>query len=340
MAEALAPSAEAPPAVIFALAADQPDIAALVLEQSPLLVDADLVDSVGTGVASLQCAIARRQELPRAAAAAIAEVGSAEACLTLIENDSADIAPFSLDRIVERHGQLGAIRESMLTRDNLPPATRQAIVVRLSQTLADFVVARQWLEEGRAQRAVKEACEKATVALAATAPTNNVRALVTHLRHSGQLSAGLILRALLSGNLRLFEEALAELSPTCRPRASPGWCMTGAARRSSPSIKGPACRPPAYPAFRAALDALHEGGFVGEIGGATRLKRRMVERVLTRCEEEQDQRNRAAADCCCGASPPRRRATRRACSATSWWRRTARGGVRARSRGGLTLVRA
>ena len=285
MAEALAPSAEAPPAVIFALAADQPDIAALVLEQSPLLVDADLVDSVGAGVASLQCAIARRQELPRAAAAAIAEVGSAEACLTLIENDSADIAPFSLDRIVERHGHLGAIRESMLTRDNLPPATRQAIVVRLSQTLADFVVARQWLEEGRAQRAVKEACEKATVALAATAPTNNVRALVTHLRHSGQLSSGLILRALLSGNLRLFEEALAELADLPAARVAGlvhdrrGAAFLALYQRAGLPASG-------YAAFRAALDALHEGGFVGEIGGATRLKRRMVERVLTRCEEE------------------------------------------------------
>ena len=33
-----------------------------------------------------------------------------------------------------------------------------------------------------------------------------------HLRQSGQLTAGMILRALLSGNVVLFEEALAELS--------------------------------------------------------------------------------------------------------------------------------
>src|SRR6266849_7923433 len=49
MAEALAGSAEAPPAVVLALAADQPEIAALVLERSPLLIDTDLVDSVGSG---------------------------------------------------------------------------------------------------------------------------------------------------------------------------------------------------------------------------------------------------------------------------------------------------
>ena len=41
-----------------------------------------------------------------------------------------------------------------------------------------------------------------------------------------------------------------------------------------------------YPAFREAVEAMREGGFVGEPGGATRLKRRMVERVLTRCADE------------------------------------------------------
>src|SRR5947209_16390999 len=48
LAEALASSAEAPPAAILALAGDQPDVAAIVLERSPLLLDTDLVDMVAT----------------------------------------------------------------------------------------------------------------------------------------------------------------------------------------------------------------------------------------------------------------------------------------------------
>src|SRR5947209_15235359 len=46
LAQALASSEQAPPAVILALAADQPEVACCVLERSPLLVDADLVDAV------------------------------------------------------------------------------------------------------------------------------------------------------------------------------------------------------------------------------------------------------------------------------------------------------
>ena len=52
LADALAASPDAPPAIVFALAADQPHIAAPVLALSPLFVDADLVDAVATGSCS------------------------------------------------------------------------------------------------------------------------------------------------------------------------------------------------------------------------------------------------------------------------------------------------
>jgi uncharacterized protein (DUF2336 family) len=155
LARALAFSEFSPPAVILGLAADQPEVASWVLEHSPLLLDADLVDAVATGEAQAQAAIANRAKLPPAVSAAIAEVGTAESCLVLIENPSAAIAPFSLDRIVERFGHLAAIRESLLARADLPAPVRQALVAKLSETLAGFVAARQWLDEGRARRVAK-----------------------------------------------------------------------------------------------------------------------------------------------------------------------------------------
>src|SRR5262245_1251768 len=111
LADALGSSPQAPAAVMHALVNDQPHIAALVLERSPTLLDSDLVASIAVGDSALQTAIARRAYLPPSVAAAIAEVGSAEACLTLIENSGADIANFSIDRIVTRFGHLAAIRE-------------------------------------------------------------------------------------------------------------------------------------------------------------------------------------------------------------------------------------
>src|SRR6202451_3724082 len=77
LADALAASPEAPPSIVFALAADQAQIAAPVLALSPLLVDADLVDAVATGSPAVQEAVASRAALPRSGAAAIAGGGTA-----------------------------------------------------------------------------------------------------------------------------------------------------------------------------------------------------------------------------------------------------------------------
>jgi uncharacterized protein (DUF2336 family) len=281
LAEAFASSQAAPPAVVHGLAADQPFVAVPVVERSPLFVDADLVDMVATGHHEIVAAIARRPMLQRSVAAAIAEVGPAQACLELIENPDADIALFSIDRVVARYGHLAAIRESLLALDYLPVGTRQALVAKLSQTLADFVTARAWIAEDRALRIVTEACEKATVTLAAD--TSEVRPLVRHLRETGQLTAGLVLRALLCGNCTLFEEALAELSGMSLQRVY--GLVHGKGNAGFRALYNKAGLPAStYPAFREAIEAMHEDVLLGETGDPSRLKRRMVERVLTRCE--------------------------------------------------------
>jgi len=287
LAEVFASSQKAPRIVVHALAADQPDVALPILSHSPILLEDDLVDLIATGQADTQVAIAGRALLSRPLAAAIAEVGPAEACLALLENADAEIALFSIDRIVERFGHLAAIRENLVARDDLPMATRQALLSKLSQTLAGFVAARQWLGPEHAEFAAREACEKATVALAAETPYDEVAELMQHLRQSCQLTAGMILRALLSGNVVLFEEALAELSGLPLDRVT-SYIHDKNISGFRALYRKAGLPDAAYPAFREAIAAMRDGILVGEQGGVARLKRRMVERVLARCAGERD----------------------------------------------------
>src|SRR6202790_242901 len=284
-ADVLARGGEAPAAIIRALSLDQPSVAVPVLEHSPLLIDADLVDIVATGNCETQCAIARRINLPPSVCAAIAEVGTAEAALELIENAYAELAPFSWDRIVARHGHLAAIRESMLVLEDLPSATRLALVAKLSETLAQFVVARNWLSPERAGRIASEARDRSTVNIAARSRGEDMRGLVRHLRATGQLTAGLILRALLSGNLELFDHALSELSDMPQARVSALLHDRGGASLQA-LLERAGLPPSTFAAFRVALEVSHETGYVDTLGGAARLRRRMVERVLTHCETD------------------------------------------------------
>lgn len=283
MAEVFAHEADAPPAIVAALAADQASVALPILEHSPLLLDADLVDIVATGDNDTQCAVARRVDLPPSVCAAIAEVGSAAAALELIENPMAELAPFSLARIVARHGDLAAIRESLLTRDDLPETLRLALAEKLSGMLERFVTARDWLSPERARRVTGEAIERSVVNIAARTRGEEMAALIRHLREAGQLTAGLILRALLSGNFELFEAALTELSDLPPSRVAALVHDRGGAGLTALLAKA-GLPESTFAAFRAALEASHEIGFVGTVGGATRLRRRMVERVLTQCE--------------------------------------------------------
>ncbi len=304
LAEALAASPDAPRAVVQALASDHRDIAAVVLARSPLLIDAELVDFVATCDSALQATIATRAPLRRAVAAAIAEVGSAEACLVAIENPFADVAPSSIARIVDRFGHLGAIREALLARADLPLAARQSLVRQLSSALVNFVADRNWLARDRAEEAGREACEKATVAVAALRPDHDVRPLVRHLRASGQLTVGLILRALLSGNIAMFESALAELAglPLRRVRAlvhGDGSVLRAISDKAGlPASAHVAFReiltasreahhePPPYPPRQAGEGPSIYPRPLAREGreGVGRLKRHLVERALTRCE--------------------------------------------------------
>jgi uncharacterized protein (DUF2336 family) len=171
-------------------------------------------------------------------------------------------------------------RRRWCAAEDLPAATRQNLVTRLSQTLAGFIVDRAWLEEDRAQRIAREACEKATVTIAAGNPTTELRPLIRHLCASGQLTAGLVLRALLSGNIALFEEALAALSgmPLTRVSALVHDCIGSGLRPLFEKAQLPVSM---YAAFNAAIKAIRDG--LADANDA-RLQRRMVERVLAACE--------------------------------------------------------
>ena len=284
LADALASSIEAPHGVILGLARDQTDIAEIVAARSPVLNEGELIDLIAGAVERVQCAVASRTPLSSSLAAAIAEIGAAAACLTLIENPMAELTGPALNRIAERHGHLAAVREPLLLREDLAAETRQALVAKLSDTLARFVVHREWLPEERAHHVAREACDRVTVAIAAETDSHDVAHLIRHLVASGQLTGGLMLRALLAGNVRFLVEALAELTGL-----RPGRVAAIVSDRSGHGFRAlyqkAGLPDAAYRAFRSALEVIFETGFAGDALGHAVLRRRIVERVLARYEE-------------------------------------------------------
>lgn len=284
MATNFGDAAQAPRPIVVALANDQSDVAAIVLSRSPVLTEADLVDCAALGDEPVQMAIASRSTVPLGVAAAIGEIGAAGALTVLARNPGADITENTLARIVERHGDHTELREALLARPDLPVRIRQSIAVALSKSLSDFALGCGWLTPERAERLARETRERATVALCSEGNPGDLALLVSHLRGTGQLTPALILRAILSRAEAFAGAAFAELSGLPLRRAvGLLWDRRGAGfsalyRRAGlpASLK---------PAFDAALSAFKESLDEPFAGIGAQLSRRMVERVLSACED-------------------------------------------------------
>ncbi len=214
LAENFASDANVPHYMVLTLAEDNPDIAAIVLARSPLFSDAELVDFTATADAFVQSAIALRPSVSAPVAAALAEVGACEALIALAVNPGAELLDFSIRRIIERYGHDASLRAALLTRPNLSAALRSDLAGGAAKALAGRLTGDAGLPPEKAERLTRDVRERANIQIAAecTCEANGALTFVAHLRGSGQLTAGLLLRGLLCGNKRLLEAALAELA--------------------------------------------------------------------------------------------------------------------------------
>ena len=282
LAETLAAAVDAPHHLVVALAGDQSDIAAIVLERSPILLDAELVDAVAVGDGEAQAAVARRPGLSAAVAGALAEVGARDAALALCRNHDADLAPVSARRLIERFGDDGEVRDALGNRTDLDAALRHDLVVATADALARFVADRAWLSPERARRVAGEARDRATVTLGAdSAREGDASGFVAHLAENDQLTPALALRAVLSGEIRLFEAALASLAGRT-PAQVAGLVARPAGLGFAALFRKAGLPPGLLPVFRAALAATRPTEADDEAGSAT-LRRPAVEQVLAAC---------------------------------------------------------
>ena len=281
VADILGASPKAPRHIIISLAADVNDIAVLVLARSPVFIDSELAEIAANTGSHMQIAIAHRRNVSSAVSAALAEAGEKAAIGALLDNGGATIARMSFRRIAERFGGDSEIREALFGRPDLPPDVRQLLVRAVGDALGAMPMARAWVPEGRARNFTRDACDRATVAIAAESQTEDLPALVEHLRATEQLTTALLLRAVCAGNVAFFESALAALSRIPEQRIAhlvragrAGALRAVYAKAGLPQV--------AFEAFAAALDTWRRLASDGEPKDRYRFTMEMVEAVLTR----------------------------------------------------------
>ena len=166
VAEALKDLTDAPPAVIQQLARDaEIKVAAPVLQFSPLLSEADLLEIIQSGpIRGALTAISRRRGLgtnvtDAIVGAAIEAPAEAPAIAALLDNESAQIREETLDRILDQAPSVPAWHQPLVCRPRMPARALKRLAGFVADSLLDLLQSRPDLDPQTA-RAVAETVER------------------------------------------------------------------------------------------------------------------------------------------------------------------------------------
>lgn len=227
LAEALKDVVQAPPEVIGRLARDtELDVSAPVLEFSPLLTEADLIEIIAAApAAGAAGAIARRRRLPGDVCDAIVAAGDADAVAVLLGNASAQIREETLDRIIDQAPRHESWHENLVKRPALSGDMIRRIAGFVAGSLLRVLRNRSDLDEQTIQtlaatidRKLQEDDGDESERAVPSPAQNADKARAKQMHAKGKLDEDAVLRAVNSGDRPFAIAALALRSGIEEPR--------------------------------------------------------------------------------------------------------------------------
>jgi uncharacterized protein (DUF2336 family) len=272
-----------PAGLAMMLAKDVDSVAVPLLLEAKVFSDEDLMEIVASQGPAKQVAVAARAEVSDAVAAKLVEHGDAKVAATLAGNAGARMSDATVEKLVDRHGQSGAVQEKLVARKSVPLRALEKLYNLASERIRDRLLERPDMTSEMAADLAMHAREIATVGASMTSQEEDVARLAGHLHATGRLDPGLVIRALCMGDLFLFEHGLAKRAnvPVDRARQliyDPIGGLRYVYERAYMPVD-------LYPAVRAALDVAKETSYDGGPSDRERYRRRMIERVLTKVED-------------------------------------------------------
>ncbi|MGZ8364236.1 MAG: DUF2336 domain-containing protein [Caulobacteraceae bacterium] len=222
LAEKLAHADWAPPALINVLSLDEIEIAKPIIAASPILQDRDLIRLLVEASIEHQIEVARRPCLSTIVVDAVLAQDEPAVLTALAGNETADITPVGMARLVEASRRNASIRAPLARHPALTDQLAQKLYLWVGQTLRKSLSSRFRIDPTAMDAALGESVREAfegkvwgEPAKGAAAPSAEdlemEQRLIDKLHGAGQLRCGYLLRALREGKLSLFENALGKL---------------------------------------------------------------------------------------------------------------------------------
>jgi uncharacterized protein (DUF2336 family) len=197
--------------MIFAVIADEDDIALPFLAQTPALNAWHMQAILRVGDENRQRTIAAREDIVSETVQFAVKAGSAAALATLLQNPAAQFSAHDMRLIYQRLGNAGEVVESLLARNDLPLDIRITQAKRAAVRMRQLMAERGWMPANDANDLVADAEEGAVLAVLRDARGAERGFAIHYLASHDLLTPSLIVRAACLGAMDIVASALAHL---------------------------------------------------------------------------------------------------------------------------------
>jgi len=213
VAEQVKNSLYLPRKIALRLASDVDSVAIPILRCTSVLTDDDLISVVRGGSEAKQIAIANREAVSEALTSALIGTGRKAVASTVLGNKGAAIDDGTIGHVLDHHIDDREIQELLVSRPKLPPAVIERLVAAASEELRATLLARDDVPAALASRIVDLGRDSALATQLRAAKTEpEMKAALARMAAEAQLTPIFLMRVLVSGDVSVFEHAIAELA--------------------------------------------------------------------------------------------------------------------------------
>lgn len=204
--------------LLFAVVADEDEIAVPFLSALRSLSGWHMLTILRVGDEARQSAIAGRPDLSAETRAYIVKSGSIAAVLAFLANPTVQPSAADLRAIYARLGQAEQVVECLLALAHLPPDIRLRQAKKTAIRMRQMMAERGWLGANDAADIVSDAEEVAVLQVVSEANAQEQLEAVSYLAQNNMLTPSLVMRASCLGDIKALAGLLSHLTGQTAPR--------------------------------------------------------------------------------------------------------------------------
>ncbi len=198
--------------LLFAIVADEDDIALPFLSETAALDPWRMLAVLQVGDVARQLVIASRADIAPEAVAEIAAKGSVEVAAALLDNPACHIPGADYRRLYTRFRDEAAVVDRLLDRSDLPLEVRLLQARRASTRVQALVTERGWVAANDAESIVADVQETTVIRILEQGGPEELDRLIPFMGERDMLNGAIVVRAACRGQMPIVARSLAWLS--------------------------------------------------------------------------------------------------------------------------------